>query len=60
MIVPIALYPHPVLRQKSSDYVETEENRQHIQNLKDTYFSLSNCVGLAFNQINIPLRGFIV
>lgn len=56
----IVIYPHPALRHKSKPVKRVDSHlRQIVQQMFDLMYE-ANGVGLAANQINLPLRLFVV
>jgi peptide deformylase len=56
----IVHYPHPVLRFKSGDVAQIDDRlRETIRQMFDLMYS-ANGVGLAANQVGIPLRFFVM
>lgn len=58
MILPIIQAPDERLRQTAFEVVG--ECQQQIENLRDTFAATQGCIGLAANQLGIPLRMIIV
>ncbi len=60
MILPVAIYGHPVLRKIASDITPNYPNlNQLIENMYETMYQ-SEGVGLAAPQINLSIRLFVV
>ena len=58
--VPLVLYPHPVLRWKSAEVRQIDDN---LRRTVDQMFELmydNEGLGLAANQVGLPLRFFVV
>ncbi len=60
-VLPALKYPHPTLRVKSSPVLEiTGEIRQIINDMIETMYASTNCVGIAAPQVGYPLRMFVM
>ena len=60
-IVPILIYPAPVLRKKAAE-IQTfdQEAKELIANLMDTVLADEHHIGLAATQIGVLLRAFVI
>jgi peptide deformylase len=59
-VLRIVPYPHPALRYESRPVVEIDDNLRAIVREMFTLMYASNGIGLAANQVGIPLRFFVL